>query len=169
MKASFIDAREKQLIAIEMRWLLGIFAALAVLMAGAYLFFSVKSSGYSRAIAEDRAQVPRLTASILTMEKEMNLIEQEMAESEKIFTGNMVLKEKIKNIFDLVPDGVTLARVELTQSTLQLEGVASDKTLFSEKLETPLRSIFETSTTTYVPLRDGTFGFVSTSGRKEQE
>jgi Tfp pilus assembly protein PilN len=169
MKTSFIAAREKQLITIEMRWLLGIFVALAVLMAGAYLFFSVKSSGYSQAIAEDRAQVPRLTASILTMEQEMNLIEQEMAESEKIFTGNMVLKEKIKNIFDLVPDGVTLSRVELTQNTLQLEGVADDKMLFAGKLETPLRSIFVTSTTTFEPLRDGTFGFVSISGQKEQK
>lgn len=168
MKASFIVARKKQLVAIEMRWLLGIFALLALLMAGSYLFLSVKSAGFSRAVAEDRAQVPKLKSRIETMEKEIARIEREMAESEKIFTGNMVLKEKIKNFFDLVPDGVILDRAELTDNRLLLEGVTRDKKLFVEKLETPLRSIFENATTTFTPLKDGTFGFVSISSRKER-
>lgn len=168
MKASFIEAREKQLATIEMRWLLGIFSVLALIMAGAHLFLSLQSAGYSQAIAEDRAQVPKLQSSIRTMEEEIALIRAEMAESEKIFTDNMVLKVKIKNIFDLVPDGVTLKRAELTQNGLLLEGEAHDKRLFVDTLETPLRSIFETSTTTFTALKDGTFAFVSISGRKGQ-
>jgi hypothetical protein len=80
-----------------------------------------------------------------------------------------VLKDSIANLFDLVPERITLSRAELLQNGLILYGVTPNKDVYNFMLQAPLRSIFQKTYTSFYPSENGWLHFVSTNYINEDE
>ncbi len=93
----------------------------------------------------------------------IKLITQEKLVAEEIFASNEVLKDSMKNLFDLVPDQITLSKVLMEKNSLILYGSTPSKDIYNFLLASPLRSIFSTSQTAFYLNKNGWYHFVSTN------
>ena len=80
-------------------------------------------------------------------------------------TQNEAIKQSLKNLFDMVikTDSITLQSVEQNENSLKLIGTTPTREMFAMLLETPLKSIFDQSSTSYYRLDNGWYRFVSLS------
>jgi len=104
-----------------------------------------------------------LKSTITQMGSQIKMIEKEVKIAEQITTDNMVMKESIHNLFDLVPDDIILDRAELESSSLILYGTTPNKDTYEYMLHAPLRSIFHRTYTSYYPIENGWYRFVSSN------
>ena len=118
-----------------------IFVALVAF--GSYLFY--KSSGYKDQLSEVESSNRLLSESVMSYEKEMKILNMQSMLSQEIRASNRLLKNSIKNLFDLVPDQITLTKVVMEKDLLNLEGTTHTKDTYRLLLEPPLKSIFNSS------------------------
>ncbi len=163
MKHSFIAPRPKKLISGELRLVLFFFIVTIAMLVGTYLFLYYKVYDFANECQEIEQKEKELNRSIIRMEKEIKTIDQEVKIAEQIMTDNTVLKESIRNLFDLVPDDIILDRAELDASSLILYGVTPNKDTYEYMLHAPLRSIFHRTYTSFYPVENGWYRFVSTN------
>lgn len=78
-------------------------------------------------------------------------------------TQNQMLEQSVVNLFDLIPDQITLNRIEMQSQELRLYGSTPSKQIYTFLLEVPLRSIFHESRAEFYMLGNGWFNFVSVS------
>ncbi|NPA30294.1 MAG: hypothetical protein GXO33_08935 [Epsilonproteobacteria bacterium] len=161
MRYSFIHPKPKRRLDRESR-LLGVFFVITLLMVvGFSLFLWIKKGmlvdeigqmdGEIRHFKEERADYNRQIERILALS----------GKYEAIQTGNTLLKESIRNLFDLVPDQITLTKAMLNRDGLVLYGVTPTKEVYNYLLLAPLKSVFQRNTTTFYPLKNGWWRFVS--------
>ncbi|MBD3809164.1 MAG: hypothetical protein IE884_01380 [Sulfuricurvum sp.] len=163
MKHSFITPRPKKLISDELRLVLFFFIVTIGMLVGTYLFLCYKVYDFRHERQEIEQKEKELNRSIIQVEQEIKMIDKEAHIAEQIMTDNTVLKESIRNLFDLVPDDITLDRAELDSSSLILYGVTPNKDVYEYMLHAPLRSIFHRTYTSFYPVENGWYRFVSTN------
>jgi hypothetical protein len=110
-----------------------------------------------------------LAKNIDIMDNKIAYIKKQEALSQKVFTKNMVLKDSISNLFDLVPERITLSRAELLKNGLILYGVTPNRDVYNFMLQAPLRSIFQKSYTSFYSSENGWLHFVSTNYINEDD
>ena len=123
-----------------------IFAALVAF--GSYLFF--KSSGFKSELEKLEDSNKILSKSVISYEKEMKILKMQKLLSQEVKSSNLLLKNSIKNLFDLVPDQIVLTKVVMRKDLLDLEGTSPTKDTYRLLLEPPLKSIFNNSKVSYV-------------------
>ena len=163
MKHSFITPRPKRIISGELRLVLFFFVVTIMMLLGTYLFLQYKTYNFvheRKAVAQKEKTLKR---SIQQMEEQIKTIEREAKIAEQVTTDNTVMKESIRNLFDLVPDDITLERAELENSSLILYGITPNKDTYEYMLHAPLRSIFHRTYTSFYPAENGWYRFVSTN------
>ncbi|MDP2849811.1 MAG: hypothetical protein Q8M43_04880 [Sulfuricurvum sp.] len=163
MKHSFITPRTKRLISGELRLVLFFFTVTIAMVVGTYIFLGYKTYDF----AHERTMVAQkekgLNRSISQMEEQIKTIEAEAKIAEQVTTDNTVMKESIRNLFDLVPEDITLSRAELESRSLILYGTTPNKDTYEYMLHAPLRSIFHRTYTSFYPIENGWYRFVSTN------
>ncbi len=169
MRHSFIKPRRKSVITPDVRLVLIFFSITLVMLVGTYLFLSYKSYAFANKTLAIKAQISDLNQSLYCYEDEITFIQREQHRSEQVFTSNTVLKESIKNLFDLVPERITLSRAMLEKNALILYGVTPNKDVYEFMLQAPLRSIFHRTYSSFYPLENGWYRFVSTNYLDEEE
>ena len=115
------------------------------------------------------AQRENLEVALEDMKKRIVFIQKEQVLAEKVFTGNVVLKDSIANLFDLVPQRITLSQAQILQNGLILYGVTPNKDVYNFMLHAPLRSIFHRSYSSFYPEENGWLRFVSTNYIDEEK
>lgn len=163
MKHSFISPRPKRLISGELKLVFFFFSVTIVMLAGTYLFLGYKTYAFGSEREAAAQKEKELNRSIVAMESRIKTIESEVKIAERITTDNTVMKESIRNLFDLVPDGITLSRAELESKALILHGTTPNKDTYEYMLQAPLRSIFHRTYTSFYPIDNGWYRFVSTN------
>lgn len=163
MKYSFIAPRSKQIISSEMRLALFFFGVNIAMMSIAYLFLVYKTAIFKEKHASFATNIQQLDHSTRTLEEKIVTIETEVKKHEQISTDNTVMAESIHNIFDLAPDSITLMRAELDEKSLILYGISPNKDTYNFMLEAPLKSIFHRTYTSFYPIENGWYRFVSTN------
>lgn len=161
MRYSFIKPREKSLVAPEFKLLFFFFGITMGMLLVSYTFLKVKTMMFESNIEELQAKEVTLRNSIISMHGEIAFIEIEKLHSEGIYTSNTVLKESIHNLFDLVPEKITLSQAFLKEDELVLHGMTPSKDVYEFLLLAPLRSIFHRSYTSYYAMPNGWYSFVS--------
>ena len=134
-----------------------------------YLFLGFKDYRFSQDridIIENKAEVD---AEITLIEKRIRFIQEESALSESVFTKNTVLKDSISNMFDLVPQRITLSEAKLLENGLILYGITPNKDVYNFMLQAPLRSIFHRTYSSFYPAQNGWLRFVSTNYVDKEE
>jgi len=160
---SFIAPRPKKLLSSEVRLALIFFTVIAVALSALYGFFLYQNTQLQVELSSLKAQYVEISEQNEMLMDDIEFIEDQAGFIENIRTENTILKEKIKNFLDLVPDEITLHKVALSSSDLILEGITADKLSFNSKLQMPLQSMFNQTEVAYTPQEDGSLQFVSRS------
>ena len=163
MKYSLITPRRKKVISGEIQLALFFFMVSIAMIAGTYVFLSYKTHEFQSQHKSMGKRIENLNEKTHILEKNIESIEATVRVHEDISTNNIVMKESIRNLFDLVPDKITLTRAELGDKSLVLSGITPSKETYESLLQAPLRSIFHRTYTSYYPSQNGWYNFTSTN------
>lgn len=161
MGYSFIRPNPKPKIDSDSRILI-IFLLVTVLLILAFTaFLWFRGDRMHKEILQMQRQERSMRAKIDRENAQITRIRRLVQKYETIQTNNTLLKESIRNLFDLVPDQITLTRAVLDRNGLALYGVTPSKDVYNYLLAAPLKSVFKKSVTTFYPLKNGWYRFVS--------
>ena len=163
MRYSYIKPRRKTALSKEIQLLFSFFSVTLVMLFLTYGFLVFKDYRFDQTHIEILQEEKKLNADIENMKYKITMIENQNILSERVFTKNSVLKDSIHNLFDLVPDRITLSKAEIMENGLVLYGITPNKDIYNFMLQAPLRSIFHRTYSSFYPLDNGWFRFVSTN------
>jgi len=163
MKYSYIAPRKKSALTQEMQLMLSFFSITILMLFFTYTFLLYKNYFFTNDKEFISIQKSKIESELSKIKADITLINQQKVTSEKIFTQNMVLKDSITNLFDLVPDRITLSEAKLLKNGLILYGVTPNKDIYNFMLEAPLHSIFHRTYSSFYPAKNGWLRFVSTN------
>lgn len=169
MRYSYIDPRKKSAITQEMQLLLMFFSItvfMLVLTSGFLFFKDYRFQAQKEAIEAKKEQ---LNSDIAKMQDQITFIQKEEALAQKVFMQNSVLKDSISNLFDLIPERITISEANLLKNGLIFYGVTPNKDVYNFMLQAPLRSIFHKTYSSFYPHENGWLRFVSTNYIDEDE
>lgn len=163
MKYSYINPRKKTVFTNEMQLLVVFFGITLFMLFMTYFFLVFKDYRFSQDKADIMQEREELDRSIMDMKNRITFIEKENMVSERIFTKNSVLKDSMANMFDLIPQRITLSEAKLLENGLILHGITPNKDVYNFMLQAPLRSIFHKTYSSFYPADNGWLRFVSTN------
>ena len=163
MRTSFIIPRKKHLISMFSKiWIIFIFATIILIITFNFFVIYKTSDFKTSAISEKSARIA-LEKKVDETDAKIGFILRQKAIAEEIYANNMILKDSIKNLFDLVPDQITLKKVIMEENSLIIYGTTPTKDTYNFLLAAPLKSIFHTSNTVFYLKNNGWYNFVSTN------
>lgn len=169
MKFSYINPRKKSIFTSELQLLIVFFGVTLSMLFVTYAFLVLKDYRFVEDKKEIIQERENLKTNIASMKAEIKFIEQENMLSERVFTKNIVLKDSIANMFDLVPQRITLSEAKLLENGLILYGITPNKDVYNFMLQAPLRSIFHRTYSSFYPAENGWLRFVSTNYIDKEE
>lgn len=81
-------------------------------------------------------------------------------------THNLMIRDAVVNLFNIIPDQITINYIEIGNDSLSIKGSTPSKEVFNFLLQDPLKAIFGKSSATFFALSNGWYNFVSTSKSK---
>ncbi|EES88971.1 hypothetical protein [Helicobacter canadensis] len=169
MNYSFISPNKKTLLKKVSRiWWGYIFLTL-------FIFFgfvvTLKIQGYFMEMKTTEAlEAQKIALDEIKKFQEIQLQEEQRVEFGKFIANqNVMLKESVENLFDLIPEQITLNKIQMEQYQLVLYGATPSKQIYTFLLEVPLRSIFHQSRADFYLLPNGWYNFVSVSKLNKEE
>ena len=169
MKYSYIKPRKKTFITKDIQLIFTFFSVTIFMLFSTYAFLLFRDYRFEEDIADIKRQKEELKANIAKVDNHIAVIEKQSMFSEKVFTKNSVLKDSINNLFDLVPNRITLSEAVIMQNGLILYGITPNKDVYNFMLNAPLRSIFHRTYSSFYPVENGWLRFVSTNYIDEEE
>ena len=160
---SFIKPREKHLFSAFSKIWIAFIAFIAFLLIVFGIFLLVKIAIYKKDTIRINNERAMLDQKINEKDDFMEYLLRQKSLGEEIFSSNTLLKDSMKNLFDLVPDQITLSRVIIKKDSLIIYGKTPTKDSFNFLLSAPLKSIFSTSNTMFYLTSKGWYNFVSTN------
>jgi len=169
MRYSYIKHRRKSAFTEDMQLLLIFFSITLLMLTLTYIFLLFKEYKFIENKKNMHQKQVDLNISIYNMKKQITLIEQQNILAENVHTKNAVLKDSISNLFDLVPQRITLSEATLLENGLILQGITPNKDVYNFMLQAPLRSIFHRTYSSFYPTQNGWLRFVSTNYIDKEE
>jgi len=163
VRYSFIEPKAKPLVSSFSKiWILFIsFVSLLLILFGLFLLYKIHS--YKIGAIKTKNDRVLLEKKINNKDDYIKYLLRQKSLGEEIYTRNTLLKNSMKNLFDLVPDKITLNRVIIKKDSLIIYGKTPTKDTFNFLLSAPLKSIFNTSNTIFYLSANGWYNFVSTN------
>ena len=169
MRYSYIKPRRKTALSKEMQLLFTFFGVTLLMLFLTYAFLIFRDYRFDQTRAEVLQEQKDLRANIEIMKNKITRIEEQNILSERVFTKNIVLKDSIHNLFDLVPGRITLSQAKIMENGLILYGVTPNKDIYNFMLQAPLRSIFHRTYSSFYQLDNGWYSFVSKNYIDEEQ
>ena len=163
MKYSYITPRHKSAFTTEVQLLVIFFSITLGMLFITYLFLLFKDYNFLSDMDEKALVQSELSINIEDMKEQITFIEKENLLAQRVYTQNTVLRDSIANLFDLVPQRITLSQAKLLENGLILYGVTPNKDIYNFMLQAPLRSIFHRTYSSFYPAQNGWLRFVSTN------
>ena len=135
---------------------------IAVLVGFSY-FLKYKTSFYIKMLENAATQTTTQEQMLVSIQNEYKIIKMQQELHEDTQASNLVLKNSINNLFDLIPDQITLNKVFMEKNSLTLYGEAPSKNSYNMLLAPPLKSIFDESQVKFFLKKKGWYSFVSTN------
>ena len=161
MRLSFIAPRPKPFLSFFSKMWLSFIGLMSGLMLMFNFYLVIEMNSFKTGMVDLTKERERLEGRIDEDDELIGSILRQKALSEEIFSNNTLLKESMKNLFDLVPDQITLKKVQMERNSLVLYGISPTQDSFNFLLAAPLKSIFHTSNTTFYLTKEGWYNFVS--------
>jgi hypothetical protein len=169
MRYSYIDPKKKSVLTQEMQLLLMFFSISVFMLFLTSGFLLFKDYRFQAQKEEVWAQKEQLNLDVAQMKAQITFIQKEEALTQKVFMQNSVLKDSIANLFDLIPERITISEANLLKNGLIFYGVTPNKDVYNFMLQAPLRSIFHKTYSSFYPHENGWLRFVSTNYIDEDE
>ena len=163
MRYSFIKPRKKEIIDNISKMWLAFITLVVVILFGFDLLIKLKVHSLHKQTKNYITKAKEADNISKKLQKKILFLTKEKSIAEEIYAQNSVLKDSIKNLFDLVPDQITLSKVIMKKDALILYGISPSKDTFNFLLGSPLKSIFQSSNTIFYLNSDGWYRFVSSN------
>ena len=161
MSYSFIKPRKKHLIESDSKfWLLFIATSMFILITFT-IFLNIKSSNLEGVALVAGQKTIEASDAIEELNKKIKFVNLQKGRADEIYSSNLLLRDSIKNLFNLVPDQITLSKVDMKRKELIIHGLTPSKDVYNFLLLAQLKSIFTKNDTTFYMLENGWFRFVS--------
>ncbi len=161
MKYSFIEPGKKELIDTTSKMWLGFIVFVVIFLFSFDVLIKFKINSLNKQRVQNTAKISNFKKKIKKLQQDIVFLNQEKSQAEDIYASNTILKNSIKNLFDLVPDKITLSQVIMKKNSLTLYGITPSKDTFNFLLGSPLKSIFQSSNTIFYLNDNGWYRFVS--------
>ena len=169
MKYSYTKARVKTPLSPELKLVMAFFGMTLLMLMLTYGFLIYKDYSFLKDKEDVIISIADYDTKIINMKEKISFIEQQNLLAQKISTQNIVLKDSITNLFDLVPQRITLSEATLLKNGLILYGITPNKDVYNFMLQAPLRSIFHKTYSSFYPAKNGWLRFVSTNYVDDKE
>ncbi len=158
---SFIKPRKKRLLdRMSTIWLsFIILIAIGLIIFGIVIHY--KSSFYIKMLETLQQKNIDTSKRVSQLNKSVILINSQKKIYDEVKSTNNILKVSMKNLFDLIPDQVTLTSVVMERDSLLLKGYSTSKEAYTLLLQPPLKSIFTKSVVKFTKEKNGKIGFES--------
>ncbi len=163
MKYSYITPRKKSFFTKDFQLMFTFFNVTFLMLFITYIFLLFRSYQFDSRAQEIVLTKTETSQSIEKMELYTDKVTKEYLFAENIFTANSVLKDSITNLFDLVPNRITLSQAKLLENGLILYGITPNEDVYNFMLAAPLRSVFNRTYSSFYPAQNGWLRFVSTN------
>ncbi len=158
---SFIKPRKKKLLDdLSTLWIIFIvLISLGLIVFGVYINY--KSSFYIKMLETSTKENTNLSKKVNNLKNDIQICNMQKELLDEVKKSNLTLKKSVKNLFDLVPDQITLTNVIMEKNSLELKGYSASKESYTLLLEPPLKSIFDESRVNFSSNSKGYYQFVS--------
>ena len=163
MKYSYIKPQRKSFFTRDFQLVFTFFSVSFIMLTSVYFFLVFKDERFSAKIQEAKELQERINNNVKKMQEHTDKILKVKMFSENIFTANSIMKDSIINLFDLVPNRITLSKAKLLENGLILYGITPNEDIYNFMLAAPLKSIFNRSYSSFFPAQNGWLRFVSTN------
>ena len=163
MSYSFITPRKKELVDQISKMWLAFIVVVVIILFGFDLLIKLKIHSLQNQTKDYIAKTKKSQNISKKLYADIVFLTKEKSVAEEIYASNTILKDSIKNLFDLVPDQITLKKVIMKKDSLTLYGISPSKDTFNFLLGSPLKSIFQSSNTIFYLNSDGWYRFVSSN------
>ena len=165
---SFIQPRKKRLLDRMSTLWLGFIILIAIGLLVFGILIHYKSSFYIKMLDNLHQDNSSEIKKVKDLQKQVTLIEMQGTLHKEVLSANNVLKESIQNMFDLIPDQITLQKVIMEKNSLYLKGYTDTTESYKLLLEPPLKSIFTQTKVKFSKDESGKIFFESFSSIDEQ-
>ena len=160
---SFIKPQKKPIFSLFSKiWMLFI-STVVLLFAAVNLFVELKSSSLRNETQIYKQKQDQIKEQIKQTDELTALLKQRRDSANEILASNAVLKQSVRNLLDLVPSSITLNEIAMDKNSLVVKGTTPSRDVYNMLLATPLKSIFNTSNTSFYQLDSGWLNFISTN------
>jgi len=163
VKYSYIKPQRKSFFTRDFQLVFTFFSVSFIMLTSVYFFLVFKDERFSAKIQEAKELQERINNNVKKMQEHTDKILKVKMFSENIFTANSIMKDSIINLFDLVPNRITLSKAKLLENGLILYGITPNEDIYNFMLAAPLKSIFNRSYSSFFPAQNGWLRFVSTN------
>ncbi|WP_418884051.1 hypothetical protein [Campylobacter majalis] len=163
MMYSFIKPEPRPLFSIFSKLWISFIAIVFALFLVANAFISFKNYSLKSRTTEFMQNQKKMNDEIVKIDEITEILSTQVEIANNVTTSNLLLKQSLHNLFDLVPDSITLEEVHMDKNLLIIRGITPSKDVFNQLLASPLKSIFSTSNTSFYQIKNGWYGFVSTN------
>ena len=160
---SFIKPQKKPIFSLFSKiWMLFI-STVVLLFASVNLFVELKSGSLRNETQISKQKQDQIKEQIKQTDELTALLKQRRDSANEILASNAVLKQSVRNLLDLVPSSITLNEIAMDKNSLVVKGTTPSRDVYNMLLATPLKSIFNTSNTSFYQLDSGWLNFISTN------
>lgn len=163
MTYSLIKPKKKPIFSLFSRIWIGFIALVFIVLVASNLFIKYQNKTLLQQTTQMNSEYSKTIDEINKSEQQIATLTKQKNTANSIYATNLILKQSIKNLFDLVPDSITLDEIYMDKTTLIIKGVTPTKSVFEMLLAVPLKSIFDTSNTTFYQTKNGWLNFVNTN------
>ncbi|PAF44684.1 hypothetical protein [Helicobacter sp. 11S02596-1] len=163
MRLSFLKPRPKYIVTkITKIWVFYIIVSLGMMFGFLLLLESQILLSHKR-IAEYQSKQASYQSKIVKMQAYQSRILSETDLLKQRQIHNLVVRDAIRNLFNIIPDQITIDYIEIGNDSLLIKGATPSKEVFKFLLQDPLKAIFGKSSVSFFALSNGWYNFVSTS------
>ena len=167
MRLSLTHARSKQLLKTDSKLWLMFTATVTLLILFIEGMFTIQIYSFESRTESYKEQTQTVREQIQKAQEAIAFVKLEGQLGQEVQGKNMVLKESIRNLFDLIPDQIYLTEAKIEANLMELKGYTPSKEVFEFLLLPQLKSIFSKTSTLFFPLPNGGFRFVSINYSEE--
>jgi len=160
-KLSFITPKRRKYLDLETKILIVFLIVIGCIIIAFAIFLSVQALAKSSNTKSMQKEIAMMEAEIESYDFEYSQIKALQRKADEVYTANELLRGSIRNLFDLIPDQITLSKSIMEKDRLILYGVTPSKEVYNFMLLSPLKSIFHENRTTFYSLENGWYRFVS--------
>ena len=167
MRYSFVKSRKKYLFDSASKVWFSFMLVMCLFLGGFKFFLDIKINNLQNQTKNSYKIKKDINSKMNNINHQTKFILQQNQIANDVYSSNTLLAESIKNLFDLVPDQITLKKVEISKTELVIYGITPSKDVYNFLLESPLKSIFNQSEKMFYMLPNGWYRFVSVNKLEE--